>query len=436
MKHLCKFSEKSPFIASPERGGGPPSGGGGVYKSSATADTLIPNSSFKKSHLDKFPKILYNIEKTEVQKMKKKILSVILSVAMAAVSMGSIGATASAESSGVLVIGDSVAKGTYTETVSKSLGKSLTDESSESYTTADILSLVETDKLKTEISQNDVIIIAAGSNDIINPVMEVVGKLGYKTLAEASEKITSSPEVKQLYSKLAMDSLTISDNIEEIYESVQKTNPTAKIVVQNLYNPLSVDVSKMTFSLSMANTNLQADVLRNINDTISKLKGAYVSDLSTLFANHADLYTNCDNLDASLNAKGEIAAATEILSVLGFDGKSENIQNNFSSLTKDEKKDLIQKNPDEVKKIEKHLTAGMGDVTGDGSVDSKDAVKILVYYANTLAGVPDSINMSIADLNFDEKCDASDAVLVLRFYAEKLVDSNITMVDFLNKNIK
>ncbi len=368
--------------------------------------------------------------------MKKKILSVILSAAMAAVSMGSIGATASAENGGVLVIGDSVAKGTYTETVSKSLGKSLTDESSEAYTTADILSLVETDKLKTEISQNDVIIIAAGSNDIINPVMEVVGELGYKTLAEASEKITSSPEVKELYSKLAMDSLTISDNIEEIYESVQKTNPTAKIVVQNLYNPLSVDVSKMTLPLSIANTNLQADVLRNINDTISNLKGAYVSDLSTLFANRADLYTNCDNLDASLNAKGEMAAATEILSVLGFDGKSQNIQDNFSSLTKDEKKDLIQKNPDEVKKIEKYFPAGIGDVTADGSVDSKDAVKILVYYANTLAGVPDSINISIADLNFDEKCDASDAVLVLRFYAEKLVDSNITMVDFLNKNVK
>lgn len=368
--------------------------------------------------------------------MKKKILSVILSVAMAAGSMCSAGAAASAESGGVLVIGDSVAKGTYTEMVSQSLGKSLTDESGETYTTADILSLVETDKLKTEISQNDVIIIAAGSNDIINPVMEVVGKLGYKTLAEASEKISSSNEVKELYSKLAMDSLTISDNIEDIYKSVQETNPTAKIVVQNLYNPLSVDVSKMTLPLSIANSSLQADVLRNINNTISDLKGAYVSDLSTRFANHADLYTNCDNLDASLNAKGEMAAATEILSVLGFDGKSKNIQDNFSSLTKDEKKDLIQKNPDEVKKIEKHLTAGMGDVTGDGSVDSKDAVKILVYYANTLVGNPDSINMSIADLNFDEKCDSSDAVLVLRFYAEKLIDSNITMVDFLNKNTK
>lgn len=67
------------------------------------------------------------------------------------------------------------------------------------------------------------------------------------------------------------------------------------------------------------------------------------------------------------------------------------------------------------------LSQGTGDVNYDGSIDSKDAVKILIDYASYLIGNPYTIPFSVGDTNSDGKIDSNDAVIILRYYAHSLI---------------
>ena len=64
--------------------------------------------------------------------------------------------------------------------------------------------------------------------------------------------------------------------------------------------------------------------------------------------------------------------------------------------------------------------ATLGDVNGDGSVDSKDAVQILVDYANSIVSGKSSLDLAIADTNKDSKVDSKDAVQILVYYANSI----------------
>lgn len=61
--------------------------------------------------------------------------------------------------------------------------------------------------------------------------------------------------------------------------------------------------------------------------------------------------------------------------------------------------------------------ATLGDVNGDGKVDSKDAVQILVDYANSIVTGKSSLDLAVADTNGDSKIDSKDAVQILVYYA-------------------
>lgn len=68
----------------------------------------------------------------------------------------------------------------------------------------------------------------------------------------------------------------------------------------------------------------------------------------------------------------------------------------------------------------------MGDFNLDGKTDSKDAVKVLEEYANSLAEGKSSIPIEIdiskfnADINNDNVIDSKDAVEILKTYAESM----------------
>lgn len=379
--------------------------------------------------------------------MKKKIITIVITAVIMCVSVlssVSVVSVASAESGGILVIGDGIAAGSglgeneksYVKIISEASGKTITDETDSSYRTADILKLVKTDKLKEEISQNDIVIISAGSNDIIEPVLETVSKMGCKTLDEAAEKISmSSDEVKALYKNLTSEKMYIEDGITEIYETVKTANPNARIVVQNIYNPLDINVQKLTVKLSTMKVTLESDVLEEINEVIAELDGAYVADISKKFSGNADFYTNCENLDAMPVQAGHIAIAAEILDILGIKDKSNSMSDAIDNLSGDTKKTYIKDHTDDFKKTISYSTSQIGDVNGDGDVDAKDAVRILVYYANTLAEKEDTIDSTASDLNFDGVCNSNDAVLVLRFYAENLVNPGTAVIDFLKEAV-
>jgi hypothetical protein len=62
-----------------------------------------------------------------------------------------------------------------------------------------------------------------------------------------------------------------------------------------------------------------------------------------------------------------------------------------------------------------------GDVNGDGSVNSIDAVFVLKDFASQLLGIETSLSLETADLNHDGKINAIDAVIILKQYAQSLI---------------
>ena len=80
----------------------------------------------------------------------------------------------------------------------------------------------------------------------------------------------------------------------------------------------------------------------------------------------------------------------------------------------------------------------IGDINGDGIVDSADACSALAAYACTSSGKESPLftyQESAADLNGDRQVDAVDASLILSYYAWVSVsDETAIMTDFLEKN--
>lgn len=87
-----------------------------------------------------------------------------------------------------------------------------------------------------------------------------------------------------------------------------------------------------------------------------------------------------------------------------------------------------------------HGEAGLyliGDINGDGTVDSADASAVLAAYACISSGQDTplySYQESAADLNGDNNIDAVDATLILSYYAWNSVsEENAILSDFLEK---
>lgn len=82
------------------------------------------------------------------------------------------------------------------------------------------------------------------------------------------------------------------------------------------------------------------------------------------------------------------------------------------------------------------VEVSLGDVNGDGKVDSKDAVVILQYFAESIVNknnITVKADEKAADLNADGSIDSKDAVLVLQYFAESIVkgDNFSTVKDYV-----
>jgi lysophospholipase L1-like esterase len=367
----------------------------------------------------------------EVFKMKKRYRAVAMSALMASVLMSqSYAGTAMAQTTDILVIGDGISSGeglnstetAYPEIVAQALGQNVVYETNASYTSEDVLNLVSSDKVKTEISKSDVILVTVSSNDIMNPILEVVDTDKYKTLDKAASSINiMSSEVVGVYSKLQKEKYTVSDNIESIYDEIKSANSSAKIVFQTVYNPLSVSYDLA--GMGTVGQTIEKDILSLINETITGLSGAYVADTYTTFAKKADFYTDIDNLNVYPTQAGQMAIAADIMNILEVsDKKLSTMTSSYSELTAEQKKVLRQNYATEFTDIKKYLDFTIGDVNSDGKIDSIDAVQILKDYASSIvSGKGTALDLNSADLNFDGSVNSIDAVKVLVYYANSLV---------------
>ena len=77
-----------------------------------------------------------------------------------------------------------------------------------------------------------------------------------------------------------------------------------------------------------------------------------------------------------------------------------------------------------------NIEISVGDINDDGAIDSKDAVLVLKYYAESLTGsTTTSISPEKGDVNGDGKIDSKDAVKILKYYAQIMVGLNIDIKD-------
>lgn len=72
----------------------------------------------------------------------------------------------------------------------------------------------------------------------------------------------------------------------------------------------------------------------------------------------------------------------------------------------------------------------LGDINGDGSIDSKDAVLVLKSYAESLVSGEDTF-YSAGDVNGDKKVDSKDAVIILKYYAATLTGFSGDISEFI-----
>ncbi len=70
----------------------------------------------------------------------------------------------------------------------------------------------------------------------------------------------------------------------------------------------------------------------------------------------------------------------------------------------------------------------LGDLNGDGVVDTTDAVSLLTHYTNSLTGTQAELSedlQAIGDINDNGTWDTTDAVLVLRYYVHAMTNQDV-----------
>ena len=75
-------------------------------------------------------------------------------------------------------------------------------------------------------------------------------------------------------------------------------------------------------------------------------------------------------------------------------------------------------------------TKFFGDLNGDKSIDSKDAVLVLKSYAESLVNSNATVDLS-GDVNGDKKVDSKDAVTILKYYAATLTGFKGKISEFI-----
>ena len=87
--------------------------------------------------------------------------------------------------------------------------------------------------------------------------------------------------------------------------------------------------------------------------------------------------------------------------------------------------------------VELQLVAweSLGDLNGDGTVDTADTISVLEYYTSSLMdpdAVPDEITALSADVNDNGTVDTADAMLILQYYANAIINEELSAESLWN----
>ena len=83
--------------------------------------------------------------------------------------------------------------------------------------------------------------------------------------------------------------------------------------------------------------------------------------------------------------------------------------------------------------VETTPAGNLGDINGDGMIDSNDASVVLEDYAKASTGGESDIDKTVGDINGDGIVDSNDASIILAYYAAVSTGKDIKLEDFLTE---
>lgn len=331
----------------------------------------------------------------------KKVISGLLSMAVAMTSLAAapLSSDAAGDIESIAVFGDSIADGygrlgyvehNYGQLVADYLGSTVQNYAVPGQDSAGLKATIAglDDAQKDYIKNSDVILISIGGNDMINyaaeylidfalkysddtyqlladgynskedipddltleelmNILNINGDNGIKAFAKDSKNlITLNGKINTMKDEIVKTLLpeTTIPNIQESVNALKEINPDAKIIVQNIYQPLQVDPSFITSTygasssasdiIGILRSKIDAMTNKGFNQLITGVEGIEVADVYYQFTalgegtnsndkNPGNAHYFVDVQTESLstadfhpNQKGHLAIATAILKQL------------------------------------------------------------------------------------------------------------------------
>lgn len=445
----------------------------------------------------------------------KKILSAIFAGALMISPLSAF--PASAENYGdemhITVFGDSIASGyglsekeySYPQILGDYYSADVDNYAVAGYDTEDVLEQVRSlsDSQKVKLSDSDVVILSVGANDMIqyssayllnmadriktlkpeytaadipeepsfDDVTRMIDKDAFKAYAENISNILNITDElqtlrthltakegdtnSQLYDKVIEQE--IIPGINQIVSEIKEINPDAKIILQNVYNPLQFtkeyEKEQFTGSYMRVMTQIKTTfnlVTRNFAQQVQDVEGVEIADVLTDFTSYymdsstaaeyrfGWYFTNVQkadraDMDVHPNQAGHLAIAARMIETIGETREDGGLLN-LTMARLDNKSEY----PDIA--IQTYNKAAgsyvLGDVYQDGKIDASDAASILVEYSLVSTGRGSSLSENLqkaADVDGNGKIDASDAASVLVYYSKTSTGSTLTFKQMLAK---
>ncbi len=403
--------------------------------------------------------------------MKKKIISALTSIVMGAAALSAI-TTANAgqivyTNQSILFLGDSIISTAYDQdapyvtTVGKYLGKKVVSIHTSGMTSDEFLAKLKNDTayISTIKGYNE-IVVSIGGNDLIDTLMAVIeeeypdqynGTNPYNSLLEIISSVKDEPDAdKMLMSLITKMNTALKDEVKNCVDTMKQIdaelksiNPDAKIIYQNLYNPILMSEKELEAYLEGRPSNYKTGytMIRNLfknnimnfnSDALGAIENVKIADVYSSFTEegtenkfgYSNIYTDITkstNRDFHPNQLGNHAIAAAVIKA--FDEKTENADEVVELYESDYKDMPISGH----KAFLNAINVNIGDSNSDNLADAGDASFALATYASISTG--ETVNLSPAvrislDTDRNGAIDAIDASTILAHYADIATGGN------------
>ncbi|KEZ48344.1 GDSL-type esterase/lipase family protein [Metabacillus indicus] len=148
------------------------------------------------------------------------------------------------------------------------------------WTSLQLLGALSNQETLLALQQADVITLNIGSNDYLQAI-------GLQELIENQTPIEFTPELQQ---KIAAASAQLSQNLQNILQTIRQNNQTAPVVFYNMYNPFGASEDPFLLSLHQAGEQITLTVNQQVLNPIAAASGSLLVDTYSAFSGNQAAY--------------------------------------------------------------------------------------------------------------------------------------------------